>query len=120
MSRGVFFLAMLLLMSTGRMMGQSVSDSPANSYPFNLSGQTIMTFDERYKDVNGYPTYFEKFVSGTVRLRTGQVYQKVLVNYDCVTDNLISRSAASSAPLCQLFYGFWFQTPFPCFVRQQK
>lgn len=99
MSRSIFFLAMLLLMSTGRMMGQNVSDLPANSYPFNLTGQTIMKFDERYKDVNGYHTYAEKFVKGTVRLRTGQVHKNVLINYDCVNDDLISQSNAMSGAM---------------------
>ncbi|MBX2968874.1 MAG: hypothetical protein KF803_05860 [Cyclobacteriaceae bacterium] len=76
---------------------QQVSDLPANSFPFNLSGNTIQTFDNRYEGVRGHYTFFEDFSPGVVELKNKEVYQNVLINYDAVSDNLIAKSERTSS-----------------------
>lgn len=86
-------LIAILLLLFSKSVAQNVSDLPPNSGPFNLTGQTIMRFDERHKDIVGYPTYFENFMRGTVRLKAGNVQKDVLINYDCSTGDLIAKSS---------------------------
>jgi hypothetical protein len=70
---------------------QNVADLPANSFPFNLAGQTMMTFDSRYEGVKGTYMFLEEYTPGTVTLKTGK-FDHVLTNYDAHTDNLLVRS----------------------------
>lgn len=76
---------------------QNVSDLPANSFPFNLSGNIIQTFDNRYEGVKGFPTFLEDHCAGAVELKKDEVYSNVLINYDAVTDNLIAKSERTKA-----------------------
>jgi hypothetical protein len=78
---------------------QNVSDLPANSFPFNLSGNTIQTFDNRYEGVKGFATFLEDHSPGTVELKKHEVYKGVLINYDATTDNLIARSERTKASM---------------------
>ncbi|MBX2964978.1 MAG: hypothetical protein KF845_02445 [Cyclobacteriaceae bacterium] len=78
---------------------QQVADLPANSFPFNLTGTTIQTFDDRHEGVVGYYTFFEDFSAGIVELKNKGVYKNVLINYDAVSDNLIAKSERISSAM---------------------
>lgn len=69
---------------------QNVSDLPANSFPFNLSGQIVKTFDNRYEGVRGSYTFLDDFQPGIIELK-GTLYKNVLINYDAYTDNVIAK-----------------------------
>ncbi len=88
--RYLFFL-FAFLTSLAKLSGQNVSDLPANSFPFNLSGQTLMAFDNRYEGIKGSYTFFENFSPGIVVMKKG-TFNNVPINYDAYTDNLIARS----------------------------
>lgn len=90
-------LVISILFGIERVWAQNVSDLPANSFPFNLSGNTIQTFDNRYEGVKGFPTFLEDHCPGTVELKKDEHYKNVLINYDAVSDNLIARSDRTKA-----------------------
>lgn len=76
---------------------QNVSDLPANSFPFNMSGNTVKAFDNRYEGVKGTYTFLEKFEPGKILLKKNQ-YGGVLLNYDAINDNvLVKRDTSSEA-----------------------
>lgn len=85
----ILLASVFTLISCGT-KAQNVSDLPANSFPFNLSGQTVKTFDNRYEGLNGSETFLEDFQPGTVELKN-TFYKNVLINYDAFTDNLLAK-----------------------------
>lgn len=70
---------------------QGVSDLPANSFPYNLSGRSVMTYDNRYEGVKGTYTFLDEFMPGTVELKKGK-FTNVLINYDAYNDNLLAKN----------------------------
>lgn len=84
----IVFVFAVLCLST-RLIAQNVSDLPSNSFPFNLGGQTMMKYDNRYEGVRGTYTFAEEFMRGTVELKNGK-FSDVLINYDALTDNLLA------------------------------
>jgi len=90
-------LVLSILFGIEMVCAQNVSDLPANSFPFNLSGNTIQTFDNRYEGIQGHHTFFEDFSPGLVELKNKEIYQNVLINYDAILDNLIAKSERTSS-----------------------
>jgi hypothetical protein len=90
-------LAISIVFGIEMVCAQNVSDLPANSFPFNLSGNTIQTFDNRYEGIQGHHTFFQDFSPGLVELKNKEIYQNVLINYDAVLDNLIAKSEKISS-----------------------
>src|SRR5690606_22444006 len=90
-------LVISILFGIEMVCAQNVSDLPANSFPFNLSGNTIQTFDNRYEGIQGHHTFFEDFSPGLVELKNKEIYQNVLINYDAILDNLIAKSERTSS-----------------------
>jgi len=72
------------LIGAEKIVGQNISDLPANSAPFNFTGYTAKVFDNRYEGVKGTYTFFENFRPGTVDLKKGEL-TGVLINYDAYT-----------------------------------
>ena len=90
----IVFTLVLVFVSLGcsiEMKAQGISDVPSNSFPFNLSGRSIMTYDNRYEGVKGTYTFLEEFMPGTVELKKGK-FTDVLINYDAYTDNLLAKN----------------------------
>lgn len=84
----------LVLMCMGMVVeifSQNVSDLPANSFPFNFTGQTVMAFDNRYEGVKGTYLFFETFSPGSIELKGGK-YENVLINYDAYHDHVLAKS----------------------------
>jgi hypothetical protein len=84
----LFFVIAICVVSKSK--AQNASDLPANSFPFNLSGQTVKTFDNRYEGVRGSYTFMSDFQPGIIELK-GTLYKNVLINYDAYTDNVIAK-----------------------------
>jgi hypothetical protein len=85
------------LFACATLFAQNVSDLPANSFPFNMSGTTVKAFDNRYEGIKGTHMFLEDFKRGSVLLRT-TLYKKVLLNYDAVNDLvLIQRDLKTDA-----------------------
>lgn len=76
--------------SVAAVIAQNVSDLPSNSFPFNLEGQTMMRYDNRYVGVKGFYTFFEVFHPGAVEFKKGQIASG-LISYDAYSDNLLAR-----------------------------
>lgn len=88
-----------LCMCVGRQLtAQSVSDSPANSFPFNLGAQTVMRYDHRYEGVKGSYTFLEEFKPGTIVLSKGK-FNDVLINYDAYNDDLLAMNDKIKEPV---------------------
>jgi hypothetical protein len=83
-------LLFLLVISSRILFAQNISDLPANSFPFNLSGQSIMQFDDSHDGILGYRTFTQDFNIGSVRFTDGTTYNQVPINYDALEDNLIT------------------------------
>lgn len=77
------------------MYAQNVSDLPANSFPFNMSGTTVKAFDNRYEGVQGTHLFFDEFTLGTVMLRN-TLYRDVWLNYDAVNDLVLIKKDIKS------------------------
>ena len=88
--KAAVFVFLTLSFSIG-LQAQNVSDLPSNSFPINLSGGTIMRYDNRYEGIKGTYTLFEQFSLGTIELMKGK-FSDVLLNYDAYTDNLLARN----------------------------
>lgn len=87
--RNFLFVFASLLVSS-EVVSQNISDLPANSFPFNFAGQTVMEFDNRYEGVRGVYTFFEEFWPGTIELTKGK-FANVLLNYDACQDQVLAR-----------------------------
>ncbi|HEU5289765.1 MAG TPA: hypothetical protein VFU05_03920 [Cyclobacteriaceae bacterium] len=92
-----FFVLAMLCNSTG-LIAQNVSDMPSNSFPFNLTGQTVMSYDNRYEGIKGSYTFFEEFKPGTVELNRGK-FNNVLINYDAYNDDLLAMNDKIKEPV---------------------
>lgn len=53
------------------------------------SSMTARTFDARYQGVDGYPTLFEKFVTGVIETSDGKKIKCPQINYDVYADEVI-------------------------------
>jgi len=76
---------------------QNVSDMPANSFPFNMTGNTVKAFDDRYEGVKGTYTFLEQFEQGKILLKKNQ-YGGVLLNYDAINDNVLVKKDTGTEP----------------------
>jgi hypothetical protein len=85
---GLVFI-FIILGFTIKVRAQGISDTPTGSFPYNLGGQTVMAYDNRYEGVKGTYTFSEEFMRGSVELKKGK-FKDVLINYDAFTDNLLA------------------------------
>lgn len=83
-------LLMVLVLSGFGSAAQNPSDLPPNSPPFNLNGQVLKTFDDRYEGVRGTYLFQDIFNSGIVDLKKGQI-KDTPINYDAYTDNVLAK-----------------------------
>ncbi|MCW5909430.1 MAG: hypothetical protein KIT62_00060 [Cyclobacteriaceae bacterium] len=91
------WIPFIFLFNTAGLLAQNVSDLPANSFPFNMSGNTVKAFDNRYEGVKGTYTFMDKFGRGNILLRT-TLYNGVILNYDAVNDiALVKKDTVSEA-----------------------
>ena len=84
-------LLILALCVSHTLIAQNVSDLPANSAPFNFTGYSSMTFDNRYEGIKGSYTFLEDFSLGTVQLKKNK-FTNILINYDAYSDALLAKS----------------------------
>lgn len=77
---------------------QNISDMPANSFPYNLGGNTVMQFKSD-NEMDGYRTLLQDFCGGVVLFTDGKRYSNVLINYDAFGDNLIAKTKNIAEPI---------------------
>jgi hypothetical protein len=85
---GLVFIFIILCLAI-KVKAQGISDTPTGSFPYNLGGQTVMAYDNRYEGVKGTYTFSAEFMRGSVELKKGK-FNNVLINYDAITDNLLA------------------------------
>src|SRR5688572_32937249 len=85
----VLVFVFVILSCPCAMKAQGTTDLPSNSFPYNLGGQSVMAYDNRYEGVRGTYTFSEEFLRGAVELKKGK-FSDVLINYDGLTDNLLA------------------------------
>lgn len=83
-------IGLLFLTIGSSVVAQSVTDLPANSAPFNMTGQIVKAFDNRYEGVRGTYMFSEDFVPGTVIFKKG-VLKDVLLNYDAYNNTVLAK-----------------------------
>lgn len=69
---------------------QNITDLPANSAPFNMNGQVVKAFDNRYEGIRGTYLLLDNFSAGVVDLKKGQIKDASL-NYDAYTHKVLTK-----------------------------
>lgn len=84
-------LLFLLLFTCMFSMAQQLEgvEGQTNLQMLGGSSMTARTFDARYQGVDGYPTLFEKFVTGVIETSDGKKVKCPQINYDVYADEVI-------------------------------
>jgi hypothetical protein len=91
-----FILLFVVVVFCFSSFAQGLEGSDAN---FNLgSAETNMfrSFDNRHQGLKGYPTLYERFVTGDVYLFNGASAKNIRINYDAFTGELLMMTESTN------------------------
>ncbi len=85
-----------LILCSSRLYAQGVPEIPSQ-VPFNLSSNSVKTFDGRYSEIKGIHTFFETYQFGRIQFSDNQE-KPVLLNYDALNDQILIKKDSNAAP----------------------
>jgi hypothetical protein len=83
------YLLLIFLMIPTLLFGQPQGSDGGSNIQDLAGGGMFRTFNNRFKEVEGHPTLFEKYVPGKIYLKDGRNLVQALVNYDVMTDEVL-------------------------------